>query len=629
MKAKGVAERSAPLMRKDFIIRSNSNNLRHVANVEESLQAIGDRSIKRSILLARPGQFKHSLYHTSKIEQPNAFEVAPVQELVQVISYNTIRGSDPKNKTQPKIIVKPHSESSQKMGNTKSGYLHTFAKEPNFQNLSRFFKPPVYSQSRKATHDSLAATKAKMKDTISCIGMTSATGDKKIEEAEEQMFKETNPYNLANAKRYNLKDLELDDNFFVDTIIPYEKAYECFSKINKDYSIRNLKVNMIEINMILDQEYSSISGACQPKDLVELCYHMLLYDIIEEKTIFLNTIALMLQGMEKMILPPEDGDSGKLFKKSFAMLLSILKSMRDSRISILDSCYNSFNAVADRLHLTYEDTLTEYLISVLQFIENALGIEYADMNKTEKSRKDRNHTIYPVKFFEEIMRVSRIRVLICQDDRLRDAFVKFYASLNNTLLQISLNKVVGTKKQLFTATWLSIVLEMVKYPSMDRLLENTAANTGYNRETIFQSVFTLIFVSCKHDVPSQEVKEVIKQALMNLHKMVSQASSGINNLKPITDTEYFLKVYFKLHFDEDSQFLRATNMDICPHLTRFIKDIVICSEQGPKQVLKKYGLEFNSAIRRYNELLPSLHKLRGYQALCNESLKTFISILKL
>lgn len=110
---------------------------------------------------------------------------------------------------------------------------------------------------------------------------------------------------LKNARRYHLKDLEVDDNFYVDTVIPYERAKECFVKVNRDYSIQNLKLNRLDINLILSQEFAALAGACESRELVELCYNMLLYDLVDEEGTFYNTIALMLQGIQQLLIPPK------------------------------------------------------------------------------------------------------------------------------------------------------------------------------------------------------------------------------------------------------------------------------------------------------------------------------------
>ena len=142
---------------------------------------------------------------------------------------------------------------------------------------------------------------------------------------------------LKNAKRYKLQDLELDDTFYDATVMPYEQAFDCFQKINKEYSIMQLRIYLREILAVLGQDYAAIEGSCHPRELVDTCYHMLLYNLIEEETVFYNTIGLMLQALERLILPPEDNNIGPVFKKVFALLLKILKSIDLSQMVILES----------------------------------------------------------------------------------------------------------------------------------------------------------------------------------------------------------------------------------------------------------------------------------------------------
>lgn len=615
-----TGEKSAPATaKKEFIIKSTPGTFRHTAQVEELSKVVIER--KRKFLIPRPGQFKASVYHNCRdqLEQLNP----DIKDLVHIKSYGIVGGGTSllnRTKSNPQMLQRTGLKGLST--DPKNSLLPPFIKQTNVNSLSRFFKPPVHTYSRKAINEKNENARNQLTSTLALTGQNQKTLNKKTNEFDEITS------NLKKANRYNLKDLEEDETFLMETLISYEKAHEAFSKINDDYSINNLRMNRLEINTNLKQDYEAIAGSCRSRVLVETCYHMLLFDLIDEETTFYNAVGLMLQGLEKLVLPPEDNDVKKIFKKVFALLLTILNSVQFSQIDVLEMCYNSLNLIGEKIYFAYSDTLTDYLVVVFDFLENVIPIEFGFIERGEKSSKLKPHQIFPLNFFQDLFRIATVRTMICSNEVLRDSFSKFFCSLYNTLLQISLNKVASPKKQMFSLTWFGIVLEIAKFPQLQLTLESLEKYSGYNRETVIQSIFTLIFMTCKHELPSPEVKIMIKQVLSSMERIL-QMMTDDENVKKIEDSEYFLKVYFKLHFDEESQFLQPSNFDICLHLNKFIRGIIQCATKGPRHILKRYSVEFNSAIKKYNGLLPSAIKAKIGEIECRGSLEVLVSILKL
>lgn len=259
-------------------------------------------------------------------------------------------------------------------------------------------------------------------------------------------------------------------------------------------------------------------------------------------------------------------------------------------------------------------------------MENVVPISLQVVEGIDFAGKGKQHSLYPIKFFEDVFRVGRVRALFQSESLLSDSFVKFFLSINNALLNISLNKVGSSPGKLYFAlNWLNCMIEITKYQSLQDLL-SVSGHGSYNRETTLQSIFTLVFVSCKHDQPGPDLKTALQRCLLNCCKLL-EAEPG--ETEQVEDAEYFLKLFFKLHFDEDAQFVQAANLELCIGLCRLIKGVIIHSVHGVKIILKKYKLEFNSVIGRYNKLLSTVVKIPAYEVACNQSLNTLLSILKL
>ena len=117
-----------------------------------------------------------------------------------------------------------------------------------------------------------------------------------------------------------------------------------------------------------------------------------------------------------------------------------------------------------------------------------------------------------------MLRISKIRRCILQDNKLQTTVLRFFEYLNNLLLQTSFNRIVGTIKQLFTTSWFAILTEVAKYTSMLDLLQSNIITLHI--ESITKTVLSLMYVSGIGGTIAEEVKPYILATLHNTQKML-------------------------------------------------------------------------------------------------------------
>lgn len=508
--------------------------------------------------------------------------------------------------------------------NTYSNPSYFFMK-PIKENILKGLKKPERKDEPSSTNVSQTGKEKEqlLKPILRCTSMARQTQKNRqgYDYSEDEEMKTKKMSQFKHVKRYGLRDLELDDQFLEGTTLPYERMTACLKQLNEDYSMQSLGANRNELNVMMSQNFDTVTEAVECRELIYICYNMLLFDLLEEEYTFYNTLSLMLQSLEMVMLKPFEFDINLVCKKIFALLKKMIETLKSTQLIVLQIFYNSFTSLSKQAYLMSDDVIKDYFMAVLPFFETVISVEWSLCESGQHLLADTKHNLTPMAGFRDFLVLNLFRKMLVRDDELREAFLKLMDILNNQLLQVSFLKISGTKKQEFTTTWFAVFIDLLKYKSIKEMCEENIP--GFNKEGLLKTVFSLIYVTCKNGSPHQSISLLLESILTNCCRLIDPTECPEEE-KPIQDNEFFFKLYFKMHFDPDSNLVSEKNLDLCYHLALFVRAL---GKVSSKSLRKKIKMEVSSAIGLYNQLMISIKKLNSKTPEDNRTLKTLLELL--
>lgn len=417
---------------------------------------------------------------------------------------------------------------------------------------------------------------------------------------------------MKSGKTYHLKDLDFDDNFLNEAILPPERTQNLLQKLAHDYTPANLLRHKSDITLVLSQKFEDIvSGfGADLKELILLCYNSLLHEMQEEEHIFYNTLSILLQSFEAVLCQSYEYEADKLCGKVFVILKKILSRDSPSKSVVSQMFFNSFNQLGQKLFSIDPTDLREYLHQALELIRNLVEGEYntftAQSSRSHQTDVQVVQTITPMEGLELLMRHSQFKRMIVEDEYLWVPFSKLMGFMHDFLLQTSFNRIAGTKKQLFTVTYFAVFLSAVKHKSIQTALKLSIP--GFSAENLIKTLLSLLYVSCKTDTMTTAVKDMFLCCFHNSTKVFSwYVDFNTDNEEQIQDYEFYLKLYFGLHFDPDSQFLTIRNLQLALCLLQFITQVLECAYLVTQSIYKDCWAEMSAVLQAYNQLMEKKH----------------------
>lgn len=429
---------------------------------------------------------------------------------------------------------------------------------------------------------------------------------------------------LTNAKRYNLKDLEDDDEFLGATVISYEKVKECFNALEGNYTQPNLQNNKAQLNTIFSQDYQSIAFAIEPTELISITYNMLLWDLIQDEFIFLNSLAVMYRSLEQVLLKPLNFPVSNICKKVFTLVNHLRRSKLFSQPKFIAAFYHAFNSLGESIRVIDPEVLREYLKPFIRTLQALLNQEMEMALAEELLSVEKKPSASFLKGLEELFKVSRVRTLFLTEEQLRDALVRFVEYLKDRLQQVSFSFSRAPQVVHQILLHYSSLFTIIKYHSLNELC--TASIPSFEQSTLTKMLFSLLFTASKHEPINQEFKSAIDIVLSNCSRMIEVQSEA--QVFP-SDQEYYLELYFKMHFDQESKFAQPVNIEFARSVAKLVKCLLTAGEGQNKKHLSKMGkLKISSIIRLYNDMMVQVNKMNMDEVPLRRLLELLLSIIK-
>ena len=615
--------------KKDFLIKSSAI---FVKNDEDSHKMFIK---KKATVLGRPTNLKMTNYHGYR--EPE-YTPPPSEQLIKDVFYVQSFGVT-KTKTSDtgkrsnffgSTFSKPRATQSEENGN-QPGSLNTTIKAQN----SPFFMPPTVKQPGEKLVP-VTVNKSQLKGLLMCnvirksaaptvdAGSEPPAKKPKMSMDPDLEMKDIGARYLANAKRYNLKDLEDDDEFLGATVISYEKVKECFNALEGNYTQPNLQNNKAQLNTIFSQDYQSIAFAIEPTELISITYNMLLWDLIQDEFIFLNSLAVMYRSLEQVLLKPLNFPISNICKKVFSLINHLRRTKLFSQAKFIAAFYHSFNSLGESVRVIDPEVLREYLRPFMRTLQALLNQEMELALAEEMHSVEKKPGASFLKGLEELFKVSRVRTLFLTDEQLRDALVRFVEYLKDRLQQVSFSfsRVPQVVHQILLHY--SSLFTVIKYQSLNELC--AASIPSFEQSTLTKMLFSLLFTASKQESISQDFKSGIDNVLSNCSRMVEVQSEA--QVFP-SDQDYYLELYFKMHFDQDSKFVQPTNIEFAKTVAKLVKCLLTAGDGQNKKHMSKMGkLKISSIIRLYSDMMVQINKMNMDEVPLRRLLELLLSILK-
>lgn len=418
---------------------------------------------------------------------------------------------------------------------------------------------------------------------------------------------------MKSGKTYHLRDVDFDDKFLNDAILPPERANNLLEKLARDYTPATLRRHKADIALVLSQPFEEIASGFGTdfQQLAQLCCSMLLNDMEEEENGFFNTISIMLQSLQTLIISAYEDQLDKTCARVFTVLKKLLANDSASKSVVSQMFFNSFNRMASKAVTIETSDLREYLHQSLEVVRSLVENEF----NTFTAQSTRSHNIdahppslvTPMEGIELFLRHAQHRRAIIEDEYLWTQFSKLMSFLHEVLLQTSFNRIAGTKKQLFTVTYFAVFLSAVKHKSIQTALRESIP--GFSAENLIKTLLSLLYVSCKTDSMSTAVKDMFLCCFHNSTKVFSQYVDFVDEEQKIQDYEFYLKVFFGLHFDPDSQFLTVRNLQLAQCLLQFVTQVLECAVLVISSIYRDCWAEMSAVLQAYNQLMERRHPI--------------------
>ncbi len=612
--------------KKDFLIKSSAI---FVKGDEES-QRIFIK--KKATVLGRPSNLKMTNYHG--LREPE-YTPPPSDQLIKDVFYVQSFGVT-KTKTSDTgkrsnffgtTFSKLRPTQPDENGNAPVS-LNSTIKAHN----SPFFMPPVV----KNTGEKLVpvtVSKSQLKGLLMCNVIRKSAAPETAADRQEKKpkmlmdpdheIKDIGAKYLANAKRYNLKDLEDDDEFLGATVISYEKVKECFNALEGNYSQPNLQSNKAQLNTIFSQDYQSIAFAIEPTELISITYNMLLWDLIQDEFIYFNSLAVMYRSLEQVLLKPLNFPVANICKKVFSLVNHLRKSRVFSQSKFIAAFYSAFNSLGENIRVIDPEVLQEFLKPFIRTLQALLYQEMELALAEEKKSLERKPVSSFVRGLEELFKVSRLRTLFLNDEQLREPLVRLVEYLVDRLQQVAFSFSRAPQVVHQILLHFGTLFTVIKYLSLNELC--AASISSFEQTTVTKMLFSLLFTTSKHDSISQEFKTAMDGILSNCSRMIEVQSEA--SIFP-SEQEYYLELYFKMHFDQDSQFAQPANIDFARSVAKLVKTLLTAGTAQNKKHLNKMGkLKISSVIRLYNDMMQQVNKMNLDEVPLRRLLELLLSIL--
>lgn len=609
--------------------------------------------LKKSQFIKRKLVTKESRFHNGQHQTfvPGNLDDQGVKDLFRVKNYRLPETADTSH-----VEIGRNAQSNPK-SQDKDPFLSTLQREKRTSNPSHFFMPPIKKSTKQLIRVANETTQKAKTSTAGTAATLSCTGvhlkgrvqpehgkdPMKVQQSKqkhitEQLELTTGEY-LKDTRSYKLKDLDVDEDFLVETTLPYERVIKLLNNLQHDYSSPNLHKHREELYLILSQDYDEIVNSdfgvqSFSKDLIFICYNMLLFNLATEEQMFYNCIAIMLQGMDTILRNMRDEDEVVVIcGKVFEIVKNIILTVEVSRHIVIQMFYNSFNRLSESFSMIPSSILKPYLLHIFDLFQETINQESQALEHNLNAFQNQGTYILPLKGFEEMLKINTIRNQILNDGEIKKVFMKFMSELNDSLLKTSFNKVAGTYKQLFIVLWFSVLFEAVKYHSLQ--IEMKFTEQGFESENLIKTVISLLFVSCKSGHLNEQVKLLFISIFNNASKLIQSIDTRMltnDELKQqaVDDYDFNLKLFFKLHFDEDSRFVNPSNVDLCLAMVKFAREILQKHSEISKQnAVKKFKIEFSSIIKLYNHLEKQVSKLKQFDNDFKQLMNLLLDLVKL
>lgn len=615
------------LTKRDFQIRT-AGPLAPIVNQVQREETAVPTQRRKHVQMGRPLNTKQSVFHhTQRTSLDNSASAENIVNLFHIqpylMGYNTELSR--KNKSPPKgtttQLQMPKLKPVPKVDPESAGGTTTTS---GFRKNYNYFFMPKTKREKKVSEAESRREVAHRQDNLAPVLNCKGVGKQQPAVDDDTVVDNEDAKMLKHAKRYKLGDLEADDSFMLEATIPCERTTACIQKIGGNYSIQNLEHHRPELIVVLSQDFGTISMAGDPRELIYICYNMLLYELIEEEFPLYNTLGLMMQSLESILLRPFDFEVDKVCKKYFSLLKKIVSSAKFNSTVIVQMFYNSFNSIGNQIYMIHPDTLKEYLMYFFPFLRVIIELELEVDKVNETNQKN---YVSPIKGFEDLFRINKLRNFLIADENLRSLWVNFFESVYQILTQQNSKKVMASRRIQYVAHWFAVLTEIAKYRSLVDILSRSGM--GFYREALIKSVLSQLYVSVKSESITPAVRDSFINIFNNCAKMLQADSQEANN--PIDDIEYYTRIYFMFHFEEGQRFVQPDNIELCLVLARFFKSMVEHSAQGSHNTVKRFRVEFSSVVRVYSDCLPHVTKTRGSQGEIEgrRTIQTLLDLLKL
>jgi hypothetical protein len=600
---------------------------------------------KKNMLLGRPiGMKKTSMYHQigafkQDLDPKSASSGSGIEELISVKSFIDLQNGT----KQAKSAALPTGYYGPRRFNSEVALHFSKPSRPKLQN-SHFFKLPVKFQALQNTLSSISKVQSlpQVRSSVGKIAQKNDTRSPLDSKAfEEKPFFNCKPLTknptkptkpepeglgelldnddtlaafMKSGKTYNLRDVDFDDKFLNEAILPPERTQNLLEKLAHDYTPANLQLHKSEIFLVLSQQFEDIASGfgADYRELINLCYNMLLHDMQEEQNVYFNSIVIMLQSLETILIRAFEFDIDKICTKVFTMLKKIISRESPSKGIVSQMFINSFNGLAQKIFTIEPADIREYLYQSIDLIRHVVEAEHNTYaGQSSRANPLDNHftpSITPIEGLELVLRHSQYRRLIIEDEYLWTPFSKLMSFMHDFLLQTSFNRIAGTRKQLFTVTYFAIFLSVVKHNSIQTALKHSIP--GFSAENLIKTLLSLLYVSFKTDSMTSGVKDMFLTCFHNSTKVFSRyVDFNMENEDKIQDYEFYLKVYFGLHFDPDSQFLTVRNLQLAQCLLQFISQVLECAYLVSHTIYKDSWAEMSAVLQAYKLLMEKRHPI--------------------
>jgi hypothetical protein len=407
-------------------------------------------------------------------------------------------------------------------------------------------------------------------------------------------------------------------------VISYEKVKECFNALEGNYSQPNLQTNKAQLNTIFSQDYESIAFAIEPTELISITYNMLLWDLIQDEFIYFNSLSVMYRSLEQVLLKPLNFPVATICKKVFSLVNHLRKSRIFSQSKFISAFYNAFNSLGENIRVIDPEVLREYLKPFMKTLQVVLHQEMEMAQEEEQRNLEKKSASSFLKGFEELFKVSRVRTLFINEEELKEPLVRLVEYLNDRLQQTTFSYLRAPQVVHQTLLLYGSLFTIIKYPSLNELC--AASIPSFEQTALVKMLFSMLFMASKQETISQEFKLSMEGILSNCSRMIEVQSEA--SIFP-SDQDYYLELYFKMHFDQDAKFGQPANIEFAMCLAKLVKSL-LTPGHGPqtKHLNKMSKLKISSVIRLYNDMMAQVNKMNLDEVPLRRLLEVLLSILK-